>query len=109
MVEVRTIILRSIPSCVRRLMNGIVVLVGIVAHGVADAVGYVVLQPALLDGQHLVEGVGNVEAYRIHLLVHHILLNLFRRQPALVGESELQLVPVELEFFAEPSIGRNFR
>ena len=46
----------------------IVVLVGIVAHGVADAVGYVVLQPALLDGQYLVEGVGNVEAYRIHLL-----------------------------------------
>ena len=76
----------------------IVVLVGIVAHGVADAVGYVVLQPALLDGQYLVEGVGNVEAYRIHLLVHHILPDLFRREPALVGESKLKLVAVELRF-----------
>ena len=79
--------------------EGIVVLVGIVAYRIADAVGYIVLQPALFYGKHFIESIGNMEAYGIHLFVHYILLNLFCCQPTFVGKSVLQFIPVELSFF----------
>ena len=46
-----------------------VVLVGIVAYRIAEAVGYIVLQPALLYGKHFIESIGNMEAYGIHLFL----------------------------------------
>ena len=42
--------------------EGIVVLVGIVAYRIADAVGYIVLQPALFYGKHFIESIVTVDA-----------------------------------------------
>ena len=72
----------------------IVVLVCIITDRIANAVGDVVLQPALLDGQYLVESPRNVEAHGIHLVVLHILLHFLCGEPALVGECKLQLVAI---------------
>ena len=76
-----------------------VVRVGIVAYGSANLVGNVVLQPALVDGQHLVERPRNMESHGIHLVVFHILLHLLFRKPALIGECKLQLVTVKAGLF----------
>lgn len=61
----------------------------------ADLVGDVVLQPALVYVEHLVEHAGNVEPDPVHLLERLAGKDLLLRQPFLVGEGELQLVAVE--------------
>ena len=82
--------------------------VGIVAHRVANLVGDVVLQPAFVDGQYLVECSRNVESHRVHLVVLHVLLHLLFGEPAFVGERKLQLVAVEARFFRAQN-GTKFR
>ena len=96
-LDVRTIIAQH-PFLRTQIDERVIVLVGIVAYRIADTVGYIILQPAFLYGQYLVEGVGNVETYRVHLLVHHVLPDFFRSQPAFVGKSVFEFIPIELRF-----------
>ena len=76
---------------------------GIVAHLVANLVVQVVHQPALLNGQNLVERSRDVETYGRNILgssafrrgrgkVSHLLL----RQITLVGTAEVELVAIFL-------------
>ena len=69
---------------------------GIVAYGVANLVVQVVHQPALLDGQNLVEGSGDVKSDAVHIVERSALGYLLACQPALVAAAELQLVAIFL-------------
>ena len=69
-------------------------LVGIVADGVAHLVVKVVHQAALLDGINLVESSRDVEANGIHVVKGLARRHLFPREPALVAASEVELVAV---------------
>ena len=62
----------------------IIVFVSVVTYCVPDAVGYIILQPAFLNSQYFVERSRNVETYRIHLIVFHVLTNFLVCQPALI-------------------------
>ena len=77
----------------------IVVGICVVTDTVPDAVGDIILKPALLNCQHLVESSGNMESYGIHLIVFHILFHFFLGQPSLVREGIFQLIAVEHGFF----------
>ena len=82
--------------------------VSIITYGIADTVGYVILQPALLYSQYFIESVGDMETYGIHLFVYHILFYFFFRQPTFVRKSVLQFISVELCFLGTED-RRNFR
>ena len=84
------------------------VLVGVIADRIADTVRDIILQPALFDGEHLVECSRNVESHRVHLVIFDVLFHFFRCQPAFVREGELQFVPVKL-CFSRSQDRRDFR
>ena len=73
--------------------------VGVVANGVADLVVQVVHEPALLDGENLVEGSGDVETDAVHVVELRAFGNLLACEPALVAASELQFVAVFLDVY----------
>ena len=62
---------------------------------VADPVGNIILQPALLNVEHLVEEGRDVETHTVPGIGRDTRLDLLFRQPFLVGEGELQFVAVE--------------
>ena len=62
----------------------------------ADGIRRLGLQPAPPDVEHLVEHVGNVESQGRRSLQVGAARHLLAREPAAVGEGELQLVAVEL-------------
>ena len=68
----------------------------ILADTLPDAVRDVVLQPAFVDIQHLVEHPRDMEAHGIHIVEGLAALYLLLRQPFLIGKRELQLVAIEL-------------
>ena len=69
---------------------------GIVAYAVANLIVQVVHEPALLDGQYLVEGSCDVESNGRNVLVQTVVLQLETGQPALVGTAKVELVAVFL-------------
>ena len=71
---------------------------GIIADCITDLIRDIILQPALLNGKHLIESSRDMESHSIHLIILHVLLYFLLGQPALVREGKLQLVPVELCF-----------
>ena len=68
--------------------------VGKVAYGVAYLVVQVVHEHALLDGQHLVESSGDVEADGVHIVIYHAAFHLLAGEPPLVAAFKLHLVAV---------------
>ena len=72
------------------------VLNGIVAYAVANLIVQVVHEPALLNGQYLVEGSCDVESDGRNVLVQTVIFQLITGQPAFVGTSKVELVAVFL-------------
>ena len=74
----------------------------------ADVIRRIGLKPALVDVQHLVEHVGNMESERGRGIEVRPALHLFARQPAAVGEGEFELVAVKPGLL-RPQTGRDLR
>ena len=68
--------------------------VGIVAHGIADVVVQTVHQAAVVDGQHLVEGTGDMEADGVHVRILGAAGYLVAGEPAFVAALKLHLVAI---------------
>ena len=73
----------------------------------ADGVRRLGLEPALVDIQHLVEHVGNVESHGRRVADVARGLDLLARQPAAAGEGEFEFVAVELRM-RRAQAGRDF-
>ena len=69
--------------------------IGVVADGIAYLVVKRVHQPALLDGEYLVESARDVETDGVGLLQRNTGGHFLARQPAAVAAAELELVAVE--------------
>ena len=74
----------------------------------ADVIRRIGLEPALVDVQHLVEHVGNMESERGRGIEVRPALHLFARQPAAVGEGEFEFVAVKPGLL-RPQTGRDLR
>ena len=72
---------------------------GVRANFVADLVGNVVLEPALVDIQYLIEHARNVKAYAIELLWAMLFLHILHSEPLAIAESIFEFVAIEISFF----------
>ena len=65
----------------------------------ADAVGNIVLQPAFVNIQYLIEHSRNMETDTVHAVERFAGLHLLFRQPFLVRKGKLQFVTIKLRMF----------
>ena len=67
---------------------------GIVTNGIADVIVQIVHEPALLDGQNLVEGSSDMEPDAVHVVVSVTGCHLLTGEPSFVTASKLQFVSI---------------
>ena len=84
------------PRLLFQVEKGVVVVYGKLPYREAYAVGVVVLKPALLDVEHLVEHTRYVESQRVAAVELLGRLQLLIGEPRPIRERELELVAVEL-------------